>query len=271
MVLAIAAGLLWRGTRVTENAGVRAAQTIERITSIGDVIDAAISPDGKYVAYIVSRSGMQGLWLRQLSTASTLELVPPAPVGYWGSMFTPDGGAVYYVTRSKEHPDAALYRVPVLGGASRLVLTGLDSKPAFSPNGRQVVYTRADFPERGASSLMIADVDGANGRTLVTVRPPDFFAPVFYGAPGWSPDGALVIAPVEHRAPAPTGSLAVYRVSDGAKQPFANADFPSIGQAAWMPDGHGVVTIWRPARRHHDAGSESSVAFSHARMARPAA
>ena len=90
--------------------------SIEAVTSLGTVIDAVISPDGKYVAYVVSENARQSLWIRQLATASTLELVPPASVGYWGANFSPDGSEIYYVVASAARPDRGLFRIATLGG-----------------------------------------------------------------------------------------------------------------------------------------------------------
>src|SRR5262249_26256186 len=107
VAIAVLAALYW--SRLSKPSASDAATdmkvTIEPVTSLGTVIDAVLSPDGKYVAYTVSENARQGLFIRQLATASTLTLVRPSPVGFWGTTFTPDGGLVYYVTYSADQPD----------------------------------------------------------------------------------------------------------------------------------------------------------------------
>jgi hypothetical protein len=49
--------------------------------------DAAISPDGKYVAHVKSDAGQQSLWLRQVTTTSDTQIVPPSPQKYSGITF----------------------------------------------------------------------------------------------------------------------------------------------------------------------------------------
>ncbi|MGE0443704.1 MAG: winged helix-turn-helix domain-containing protein [Vicinamibacterales bacterium] len=66
------------------------ALSLARITASGDVIDAAISPDGRYVVYVRSAGGLQSLWVRQVAAANPVQLIPPASVGYWGVAFSPD-------------------------------------------------------------------------------------------------------------------------------------------------------------------------------------
>ncbi len=245
MVLATAAAFWWR-SGAGEPADVTATgkASIEPVTSLGTVIDAVISPDGKYVAYIVSENGLQSLWIRQLATASTLALVPPASVGYWGANFSPDGSEIYYVVASPDRPERALYRLSTLGGTPRLLLTGLDSFPVFSPDGRQLAYFRGGFPEAGASSLMVAAIDGSNPRALATRRAPELFVPIFFTAPAWSPDGTTIVCPMISRAKAPGyATLIAVRATDGTEVPFPHYEWLDIGQATWAPDGQGLYVV----------------------------
>ena len=88
---------------------------LTRLTNSGNAIDATISPDGKYIVYVLSDRSRQSLYIRQVSTANDKEIVPPAPVGFFGITFSPDGNELYYVI--KANLDAGtLYRIPVLGG-----------------------------------------------------------------------------------------------------------------------------------------------------------
>jgi Tol biopolymer transport system component len=217
--------------------------SIEPVTTLGTVIDAVISPDGKYVAYVVSENAQQSLWLRQLATASTLQLVPPATVGYWGANFSLDGSTLYYAIASDEYPEKALFRISILGGAARKLLTGLDSFPVFAPDGRQMAYMRASYPEPGASALMVASIDGANARALATRKAPEFFVPIFFTAPAWSPDGTMIVCPMVRRGTPTTATLVAVKATDGSEMPFPHYEWASIGQATWMPDGTGLVVV----------------------------
>src|SRR6185503_1618255 len=61
---------------------------IQRLTLSGTAIDAATSRDGRYLAWVESIGGMQSLRVRQIGEDRSIELVPPAPVGYWGIAFS---------------------------------------------------------------------------------------------------------------------------------------------------------------------------------------
>lgn len=234
---------LW--SRFSRSAAPAPASTSERvlmqrITSSGNVIDAAISPDGKYVSYVVSEGARQSLWIRQLATSGTLQLVAPAAVAYWGATFSPDSSSIYYVFVSGDEPDRALFRLPVIGGAPRRLVRGLDTFPAFSPDGKQMAYLRVG-PEAGTSSLYIADAEGANAHAIATRRAPEFFVPMFFTAPAWSPDGTTIVCPIERRTDTTVGTLVAYAASDGTEIAFPHYEWPAMGQAAWMPNGQGLI------------------------------
>jgi serine/threonine protein kinase len=82
---------------VTRPQPVAAFQNIKlsRLTNSGDTIDATISPDGKYIVYVLSNRTQQSLWIRQVSTANDKQIVPPAQVGYFGITFSPTGEDLY--------------------------------------------------------------------------------------------------------------------------------------------------------------------------------
>src|SRR5689334_18360307 len=86
---------------------------LTRLTNSGNAIDATISPDGKYIVYVLSDRSSQSLFIRQVSTANDKLIIPPAPVGFFGMTFSPDGTELYYAL--KANLDAGtLYRIPVL-------------------------------------------------------------------------------------------------------------------------------------------------------------
>jgi serine/threonine protein kinase len=225
---------------------------IERLTTLGNVTDAEISRDGKYMAYVVSQSGQQSLWLRQLATSSTLELVAPAAVSFWGLSFAPDGSTLYFGQKSTADRLGGIYRIATLGGAPRKLVAGTDSQPVLSPDGRRLAHLRSAFPEQGTSALMVANADGSEARVLATRRAPEVFSPIYFAAPSWSPDGTLIVLPVEVRGPRPRSTLVALRSSDGMEQPFPHYEWASGGHVVWMPDGSGLVAVAaaRPGQVH---------------------
>ena len=96
-----------------------------RITSDGKAGRAAISPQGDYIAHShKEEDGRQSLWIRNVSTSSNVQIVPPANVDYGDMAFSADGNDVYFTTRESRYVDQAdLNKVPALGGPARKLRT----------------------------------------------------------------------------------------------------------------------------------------------------
>ena len=216
------------------------ATRIAQITNNGKTIDSAISPDGKLVAYVLSDAGQQSLWVRQVGAVNDVQVVAPARVGFWGIIFSPDSSSIYYGVKANDA--GSLYRVPALGGTPVKLLDVIDSVVTFSPDGKQIAYFVADTAQ-GESYLDVADADGKNARVLASRKMPEFFAPMFFTGPSWSPDGQLVACSVS--ALGKGSKVITVRVSDGAEQTITTKPHPFISRVLWLPDMTGLLMVAR--------------------------
>ena len=191
---------------------------IAPLTSYGDVIDAVVAADGKYLAYVRSAQGLQSLWIRQLHGTNPIELVAPAAVSYYGITFSPDSASIYYVVRGPEplaYPTGMLFNIPALGGLPRRLGTPFDHHPSVSPDGRHLASLRSGYPTPNQSALLITNADGGDARTLLVVDEPEMLAPGFFIAPSWSPTGDR-IAVTMRNLDAHAGRLLTVNVATGA-------------------------------------------------------
>jgi serine/threonine protein kinase len=250
-VVAAVAVLSWlRGRQSSEPPAVTSTRLYSSrpITSSGLVTGAAISPDGKYVAYSESYQGRQSLHLRQLGSAQSLELIPPAPARYWTMTFTLDSTDIVFGRKDRENPLGALFQISALGGAERRLVERMDSSPSFSPDGSRFTWLRADFPTPGASALMIANADGSDEQVLATRTLPEVLAPRFFTAPSWSPDGSLIAASVMSNETR-QGKIVGFDVETGAVAWTSEHPWRWIGRVEWLPDGDALLAIGAAGKR----------------------
>ena len=69
---------------------------ISQLTTSGNAVAPAISPDGRYVVYSQRDGDDTSLWVRQVATSSNVKIVDVPVAGYLGPSVTPDGSFVDY-------------------------------------------------------------------------------------------------------------------------------------------------------------------------------
>jgi Tol biopolymer transport system component/DNA-binding winged helix-turn-helix (wHTH) protein len=214
-----------------------------KLTTSGNALHAAVSRDGRYVAYVMQEGDRQSLWIRQAAATSQAQIVAPADVAFGGVTFAPDDNFIYYVARANGEPVSQLYQIPVLGGVPKQVMSGVDSPVTFSPDGQSLAFVR-DYPASGEMSLITVGLNGSDERKLLTRKSPEVLS---LGGPSWSPDGMVIACGAYSiaRFESPAQVLAV-SVVDGSARPIGDQTWTVIGQVAWLGDGSGVVFIgWR--------------------------
>ena len=160
---------------------------IAQVTTSGNAGAAALSPDRRYIVYVLRDGAQESLWVQQLATGSNVQILPPDQVRFVALSFTPDGNYVMFVRSDKSTTNFRyLYRIPVLGGTAQQLIRDVDSAPSFSPNGSQVAFVRGVL-QPPANRILIANADGSGERVLVDRKT---FLP---GAPtvSWSADGKI--------------------------------------------------------------------------------
>lgn len=165
--------------------------TVTRFTHTGKAIDAAISPDGKYIVYVVADAGQQSLWVKQVAAGSNVQIVPPADVSFQGLAFSSDGNYVYYNLWDKKHV-GAIYRIPALGGIATKVINDVMPTIAVSPDNQKLAFVRS-VAATHEQLLMVANADGTEERRVVSR---DSSRIGWFGQPAWSPDGKTLACAV---------------------------------------------------------------------------
>src|SRR5947207_9556114 len=165
--------------------------TMSKLTSSGKATLTDISPDGRYAAYVQQDQQGQRLWVRQLATGSSVQIIPTAAVFFDAPSFTPDGNYIYY-TYSTDHSinTLALYAVPTLGGTPRKLPNVPVGGVSFSPDGKKMAYLSIDL-SHAETKLTVADSDGSNERVIATRK----FEKGFRSKPSWSSDGTMLVVP----------------------------------------------------------------------------
>jgi serine/threonine protein kinase/Tol biopolymer transport system component len=211
---------------------------ITRLTTNGKAENAAISPDGKTVVYVLREGGQRSLWIRQVATNSNVQIVAPAEISIGRQTFSADGNYVYYQALDKENPTGALYQVPSLGGTPRKILTNIGSSITFSPDGSRIAFVRNDNAATGEDQLILANADGTNERKLATRKGDRFFT---YSGPAWSPDGKVIASNAGTYVGGYHLTIVCVDAATGEQKEFISKKFADTGRVSWLVDGSGML------------------------------
>jgi len=74
---------------------------ITQVTTTGNAGAAALSPDRRYIVYVLRDGAQESLWVQQLATGSNVEILPPEQASFVALSFTPDGNYVMFVRSDK--------------------------------------------------------------------------------------------------------------------------------------------------------------------------
>ncbi|HSB08920.1 MAG TPA: LpqB family beta-propeller domain-containing protein [Blastocatellia bacterium] len=215
--------------------------TIKRLTSHGKVLRAALSPDGRYFAYVRADQGRRTLWLGKTSDGSSVLLERPSEVNPGTLIFSPDGNEIYCIGTTQGQQFSTLYRISTEGGVASKVLDHIDSQLAFSPDGQWIAFVRL-IPGNRQNALVVARAADGKDERVVAVR--EWTTRFSFSGPSWSPDGKMLVIGA-HSGEAKTADevIAGVRLEDGAITLLSEEKWNGIYRLSCLPDGSGFVMI----------------------------
>ena len=202
----------------------------QRLTDSGDVVYPTISPNGELLAYVRHEEEQGSVWVKQIATGRTLQILPPTVQSYRSLAFSPDGQYLFF--REDRNP-GAIYQTATFGGATKKVADNVWSDFSVSPDGKRLAFIRRDAA-RNAQLLILSNIEDGGARELSSRQSPLEYGD---GGPAWSPDGSkLVVAGgLEQR------NLLTVDVSTGKERELRTPRWRAIAKALWTPDGKHLI------------------------------
>ena len=215
--------------------------TIERATDSDHTSVAAISPDGSYLASVVSGpKGENSLWVRQLATKSDHPILQQPSFQYLGLIFSPDGSYIYFWVNAigdhTLHHRRDVYRIPTAGGQPTNILQDVDMLPSFIDGGRRLCFERqiVDQDDKAIVYRMLsASASGGEERVMAERKPP------YPTVATCAPSGRFAVVQDD------SGNLELLDFATGKKRPFVSGTTLEgrLFDARWAPDGKGFFGL----------------------------
>jgi Tol biopolymer transport system component len=208
----------------------------------------ALSPDGKWVAYLSNARGANDVWVKftaggdpiNLTASTDLDVQTQVDIG--GLAISPDGSLVAFdaIQRSETVAARPFSSWVILGGPPRKFLEGARSV-RWSPDGAKVVYISPG--SSSGDALWTADADGTNRKEIAPRR-----GGMHKHWPAWSHDSRYVYFIYTITTTSTNGEPSeIYRVAarGGDIEPVVStirrAVFPAL-----LPGGRGLIYAANP-------------------------
>jgi Tol biopolymer transport system component len=175
LIALAATGWAWWSTSRGQNTS--AASAFSRIVPItagpAREFGPALSPDGKWVAYVSNAGGSQNVWVKFLAGGEAVNLTAAAGLDVSGSgaigglEVSPDGSRIAVAARPHGATTAfATYEIPApLPGPPRALLDPGFLGMRWSPDGTRMTFIRAGA--NAGDAIWVADGDGTNRREIL--------------------------------------------------------------------------------------------------------
>lgn len=205
----------------------------------GQTNEAVISPDGKYVAYVVLKGGMH---LLELETNNDVVILPFHPAdAAWGLKFSPDSKFVYYVYQvNADWTSVRIMRIPIHGGTPATVIGELpEYDVGFSPDGSTMAFVRELRGGRDGVELVLANADGSNQRTLTKTAPGVGIS----NSPMFSPDGKTIACETWFKeANSSYFKIVGFSLDAGEQRSISDKKWANMFGGVWLPNGNLIVS-----------------------------
>ncbi len=218
--------------------------TFTRITDMpGPETFPSISPDGNFVVYTTRDGQDLDIFLQRIGGRNPVNLTKDSDKDDFAGAFSPDG---QWITFRSEREGGGIFVMGATGeSVRRLTDTGLN--PAWSPDGKEIVYAtegiRLPFGRGTTSQLWAVRVDSGEKRQIAKGDAVQ---------PAWSPDGLWI---AYWALPEGSGQRDLWIINSHGGSPIQITNDAAIDwNPVWSPDGHylyfssdrgGTMNLWR--------------------------
>ncbi len=208
----------------------------------------SVAPDESAITFIraSSRAPQGEVWTLDLASGQSAALYPDQVISGMDPNWSPQGRYLQFYD-----PEYAQIRIlDLTNNKIILVPTNQQAIGSWSPDGKRLLFTRAESSEIGLPFVRVYEVELETG-DIQLLDSPDL-GQVDSSLPVYSPDGSSLVIALRGLASSPNKQLWWFSLEDGASQAITADESASYAAYSWDPSGG-----WLAFQRLQLASSQS--------------
>jgi serine/threonine protein kinase/Tol biopolymer transport system component len=208
-----------------------AQQQLTANTAENHLLAAAISPDGKYLAY----SDQKGTHLQLIQTGQMHTVAAPEQFVASNLNWLADGTGIL-ASGERGGSSSSIWLISILGGSPRKLRDDA-AAPVASPDGSLIAFL-GDLEADAAHGIWLMDINGENARRVLSAPPGEQFFRV-----RWVPDGQRLACTQSVLGLPGLGTEVLESVSLNGGLATAILTQAGLQDFYWLPDGRILYSI----------------------------
>lgn len=201
----------------------------------GNVLEAVISPDNKFVAFVTEGSDQQSLGLKWIENARE-ELLPQNQLGSYSKLAISRAGNELYYSLFTQSAQGELHRTSIRRGeASKKLTDNVDTPICFSLDGQRIAFIRRKQSE--PPELIVANADGSGEQKLISDKR------LTLGGVAWSPKNDVLACAVFAGEDEKQQTVSLISLKDAHWASLTTHHWDKIDRLAWLENGQGLILV----------------------------
>jgi Tol biopolymer transport system component/energy-coupling factor transporter ATP-binding protein EcfA2 len=237
----IVAGIIYLATTADAESDLQMSRV--QLTSTGDITEAALSPDGRYLVYGRDEgNGRQSLWLKAIDETPEKLDFAEEPIAYHALTFSSDNSDIYYVKYKGTESTGKLYRRSVQGRTETEIKNSVPRFFGFAlaPDNSRLAFISQMVNESDRSkksALVVRRISDGTEQVAGPPHPPDYYLSV---SPAWKPDSKTIICAARSADPTQV-NLVEIQPEAGKEEISTTVNARYVRNLAWLADGSGLL------------------------------
>ncbi len=204
--------------------------SFQKLTNTGDLFNAALSPDGNFLAFIKN----ERIYLQDMATGKALALDIAGATSFSSVQFSADGNFLYFRNKQMLLGHGDVFRVARFGGETKLVVAQISGDFGLSADGKYIAFVRSVPTDPKPQKLIVKHLESGEERELYAK---EALNPFLVSPSAFSPDGKKIA----FLSMIPPNNPFIVDVASGQAEELKVAGLRKFEYVAWHPDGKSLI------------------------------